>query len=162
MKHYFMLCMVLLLLAINSHAALFDPDNTLTPQIKRIQLVSFSTENHQAVFDVDVYNPNDFKLPVRELSGQVHLNQQHVASLDATSKASLAPLSMQTYKVPISVKPQAIVSSANQIMMSGQAHYQFKGYMMTPIGELPIQHQGQLDPQQIVLLLNTILFGQSP
>jgi len=162
MKRFFIIALTLMLVPFNSMASMFDAENTQIPQIKRIQLVSFSAENHSAIFDVDVYNPNEFKLPVRELSGKVHLNKQHVASLEATSKASLAALSTQTFKVPISVKPNAIITAANQILLSGQAHYHFKGYMMTPVGELPIEHQGQLDSQQIVLLLNTILFNQAP
>jgi hypothetical protein len=161
MKKYLILVLTLLL-PINSSAAMFDAENTKLPQIKRIELISFSPENQSAVFDVDVYNPNDFKLPVRELTGEVHLNEQHVASLQATSKSSLAALSTQTFKVPISVKPDAMLLSAQQILLSGRAEYLFKGYMMTPVGELPIQHQGQLDSQQIVFLLNTILFSQTP
>ncbi len=149
-------------LPFTSWASVSDAKNTQIPQIKRIQLVSFSVKNHSAIFDVDVYNPNEFKLPVRELSGKIHLNKQHVADLEATSKASLAALSTQTFKVPISVKPKAIISATNQTLLSGQAHYHFKGYMMTPVGELPIAFQGMLGSQQIVLLLNTILFNKAP
>ncbi len=162
MKQFLIIAFTLLLLPLNSIAVMFDAENTKPPQIKRVELISFSAENHSAVFDVDVYNPNDFKLPVRELTGETHLNKQHVASLQATSKSSLAAFSTQTFKVPISVKPDAMLLSAQQIFISGQAEYLFKGYMMTPVGELPIRYQGQLDSQQIVFLLNTILFNQTP
>lgn len=64
----------------------FDMASMQTPQIQLIKLISFSAEKQQAVFEVDVYNPNDFKIPVRELSGEIFLNKERVSTLKANSK----------------------------------------------------------------------------
>ena len=43
------------------------------PQVQMIKLISFSVEQESAVFEVNVYNPNEYKLPVRALSGNIFL-----------------------------------------------------------------------------------------
>ena len=91
------------------------------PQIQNIKLISFSAEKETAVFEVQVYNPNDFKVPVREVSGDIYLNEQHVSNLEANSKKSLVPLSPQTFTVPIVVNSDAVMTSANDIMLTGVA-----------------------------------------
>jgi hypothetical protein len=44
--------------------------------------------------------------------------------------------------VPITVDTDATVESANNIMLTGIAEYEFNGYMMTPVGEIPINKAG--------------------
>ena len=86
-------------LVLGQYVYAFDMASMLTPQIQDIMLISFSAEKQNAVFEVDVYNPNDFKIPVRELSGEVFLNKYLVSKLEASSKKSLAALSTQTFNV---------------------------------------------------------------
>ena len=131
------------------------------PQVQMIKLISFSVEQESAVFEVNVYNPNEYKLPVRALSGNIFLNERLVSSLEANSKKSLAPLSTQTFTVPVKVDVDATLQSANDIMLSGIADYEFNGYMMTPVGELPINESGRLTADQILTLLQAVIFSQS-
>jgi LEA14-like dessication related protein len=79
----------------STHA--IDMDALLAPQIRMVKLVSFSLEQQSAVFEVDVYNPNKFKLPVRELTGSIHLNNQLVSTLEENSEKSLAPVHTDFY-----------------------------------------------------------------
>ncbi|HHA19635.1 MAG: hypothetical protein DRQ39_04980 [Gammaproteobacteria bacterium] len=135
-------------------------DSILTPEIRNITLNSFSAEDNRAVFDVEVYNPNAFKLPVRKLHGRIHLNQYNVADIEATSNNSLAAQATQMFTVPVEIDPDALMNAATGVMIQGQAKYSFKGYMMTPIGEMPITEEGELTTEQILALLSTTLPGQ--
>lgn len=137
-------------------AGVFDQD-IITPEIKRISLKQVSQALDSAVFEVDVYNPNSFKLPVRELSGDIYLQNQQVAKLSATSKKSLAAMTTQRFTVPVSVNIDNLSNTVQQIVMSGQADYRFQGYMMTPVGDLPLEEKGSLTEQQIMMLIQTIL-----
>jgi len=161
MKKLSALFILLLSIASYGYAAVFDPDSLQYPQIQNIQLNSFSAEQETAIFEVQVYNPNDFKLPIRELSGDIYLNEQHVSNLEANSKKDLAPLSTQTFIVPVIVKTDAVMTSAEDILLTGVANYRFKGYMMTPIGELPILESGQLTAEQVLTFLQATLFARS-
>jgi LEA14-like dessication related protein len=153
--------LVLLSMVSYAYAGVFDTESIQYPQIQNIKLISFSADKETAVFEVEVYNPNDFKLPVRELSGDIYLNDQHVSNLEANSKKSLAPLSTQTFTVPIVVNSDAVMTSANDIMLTGIAEYRFKGYMMTPVGELPIAESGRLTADQILIFLQATLFADN-
>jgi LEA14-like dessication related protein len=143
----------------NAHA--FDIESMQTPEIRQISLISFSAEKHTAVFDVDVYNPNEQKIPVRELTGKIYINQRLISTIEANSKKSLAAHSTQTFRVPIDVDVDTAQQAANNVMITGDAFYAFKGYMMTPIGELPINETGQLTAEQILTFIRTLLFSQS-
>ena len=154
MKKLLALTFVLMSFIGYGYAGVFSTDSVLLPKIRNIQLKSFSAEENRAVFDVTVYNPNDFKLPVRELSGDIYLNDQIVANLEATSKQSLGALATQLFTVPVVINPDALIISANGIMTSGVAKYNFKGYMLTPVGELPISQQDQLTTEQMLALLH--------
>ncbi len=46
-----------------------------TPQVKGVELKSFSAKNKQAVFEVALYNPNNFSLPISGMNGDIVLNQ---------------------------------------------------------------------------------------
>jgi LEA14-like dessication related protein len=142
-----------------AYAGVFDAESMQRPQIQDIKLISFSAEKEMAVFEIMVYNPNDFKVPVRELSGDLYLNEQHVSNMEANSKKSLAPLSTQTFTVPIVVNRDAVMASANEIIITGIAQYRFKGYMMTPVGELPITESGRLTTAQVLTFLQVTLFA---
>ncbi len=143
----------------HAYADTLDFSSMLQPEIHGIKLVSFTPEQATAVFDVLVYNPNTYKLPVRELTGDVYLNKHHVSALEANSKKSLAPLSSQVFTVPVNVKTDALMTAANDVVLTGIAEYKFKGYMMTPVGEQLLTESGQLTADQIITLLQATLFA---
>lgn len=157
MKNVFVV--VLMLISLVSQAGVLD-QNIIMPEIQAIKLKQFSPELNSAIFEVEVYNPNSFKLPVKELSGDILLSHNKVAELSANSKKSLAAQSTQLFTVPVSVNVDNLLLSIDTVLKSGIAHYQFQGYMMTPVGELPIEQHGELSNEQILILLQALLTRQ--
>lgn len=133
------------------------PDNVLPPEVVNIKLTSFDTEKNRAVFDVSLYNPNNFKLPVREVYGDIYLNENAIANIEALSKKSLAAHDTQIFSVPVVIKPEQLTNASSNIMLSGIAHYRFKGHMMTSVGELPVEYEDQLTKQQIMNFIQVVL-----
>ena len=156
MKKLIVLAFVLMNLMIFSHAEVF-PESALPPEVVNIELTSFDAKANKANFEVKLYNPNAFKLPVREVYGDIQLNELANANIEANGKKSLGPHDTQVFSVPIIVKPDALLKASNDVMINGSAHYKFKGYMMTPVGELPIEDEGELTQAQILSFFQAVL-----
>ncbi len=120
------------------------------PQIKNVQLKKFSAKDKSIVFDVDIYNPNSFTLPISGLSGYMVLNQKTIGSLDAESNQSLAALSTQTFSVPIKLDTNALIEAAGSVLTNRQAIYNFNGGVKTPVGKIPFSKSGELSVTEII------------
>lgn len=125
-------------------------DLVLTPEIKSIQLSHFSVEERQAVFDISVYNPNPFPLPISKLAGDIKLNGVSVGSLSARSEKTLAAFDTQAVTMPLSLNPDALVNAAQSVLFKGQAAYQFDGTVDTSLGPVPVSQQGELSVQDLL------------
>ncbi len=123
------------------------------PQVRGIQLKSFSIENKQAVFDVQLYNPNPFSLPISELNGDFKLNQLLIGSIAAESQQSLAANATQTVSFPISLDPNALIAAAKNVLSTQKANYNFNGGVTTPVGTLPLSTKGELSVQDMLSAL---------
>jgi len=156
MKKLFVIAFLVLNFMTFSHAALF-PDSVLPPEIVNIKLKSYNAEENSAILDVTLYNPNDFKLPVREMYGDIYLNDNAIANIEALGKRSLGAHETQMFTVPVTVKPDELANASTNVMMSGVANYRFKGYMMSPVGEIPVEHQGQLSREQMFSLFQAVI-----
>lgn len=132
------------------------PDSVLPPEVVNIELKSFTAEENRAIFDISLYNPNDFKIPVREVYGDIYLNEKTIANIEALSKKSLGAYDTQIFTVPVLVKPDELLNASTNVMMTGLANYRFKGYMMSPVGEIPVEHEGQLTKEQLISLLQAV------
>lgn len=124
------------------------------PQVRSIQLSSFSAADKQAVFEVGLYNPNTFQLPLSGLSGQISLNQVPIGSVEAKSDSSLPAQAVQLVAIPISFDPNAFIEAAKSVVLQRKASYQFNGEASTPIGSIPFTNEGKLSVQDI---MSTIL-----
>lgn len=120
------------------------------PQVKSVQLKSFSASEKSVVFDVDLYNPNSFTLPISGLSGDMMLNQLVIGSLEAESDQNLAAHSTQTVTVPIALDTNALLKAAQSVLTSRQAQYNFNGGVKTPVGKVPFSKSGELSVQEII------------
>jgi len=120
------------------------------PQVKGVQLKSFSAKDKSIVFDVDLYNPNSFALPISGLSGDMMLNQLEVGSIEAESDQNLAALSTQTVTVPIALDTNALIEAAQSVLTKRQANYNFNGGVKTPVGKIPFSKSGELSAQEIL------------
>ncbi len=123
------------------------------PQIKGVQLKSFSAKDKSVVFDVDIYNPNSFTLPISGLSGDMMLNQLTIGSIEAESDQNLAALSTQTVTVPIALDTNALIEAAQSVFTQRQAQYNFNGGVKTPVGKIPFSKSGELSVTEIISTL---------
>jgi LEA14-like dessication related protein len=121
-----------------------------TPEVKNIQLADFSVENKQAVFELSLYNPNPFPLPLSGMSGDISLNEQHIGSLEAQSEQSLAAYGTQTVTLPVSLDPNALLTAAKSVLFKGKANYNFNGNVGTSLGQVPFTKEGELSAKDIL------------
>ena len=120
------------------------------PQVKSVQLKSFSATDKSVVFDIDLHNPNSFTLPISGLSGDMVLNQLVIGSLEAESDQNLAAHSTQTVTIPIALDTNALLEAAQSVMTTRQAQYNFNGGVKTPVGKVPFFKSGKLSVQEII------------
>ncbi|MFT6909555.1 MAG: LEA14-like dessication related protein [Oleiphilaceae bacterium] len=156
MKKLFVIAFLVLNFITYSHADVF-PDSVVSPEVVNIKLKSFTAEKNRAVLDVTLYNPNDFKLPVREMYGNIYLNENAIANIEAIGKKSLGAHETQIFTVPVTVQPDELNNASSNVMMSGVANYHFKGYVMSPVGEIPVEHQGQLTREQMLAFFQAVI-----
>lgn len=156
MKKLFIIAFILLNFMAYSHAQVL-PDSVISPEVVNIELKSFTAEDNTAVLDVTLYNPNDFKLPIREMYGDIYLNENAIANIEALGKKSLGAYETRIFTVPVTVQPDELTNASSNVMLSGVANYRFKGYMMSPVGEIPVEHEGQLTTEQIFSFFQAVI-----
>ncbi len=120
------------------------------PQVKNIQLKSFSVQNEKVVFEVDLFNPNPFTLPLSGLSGNMILNELVIGSLEVSSDKSLAANTTQTITVPVQLDQNALIEAAKSVFTKRQANYNFSGGLKTSVGKIPFSKSGELSVQEII------------
>jgi len=121
-----------------------------TPEIKNIQLSHFSVEDRQAVFDISLYNPNPFPLPISGMAGDISLNNLHIGSLEARSEQHLAAYDTQTVTLPLSLDPNALLNAAQSVLLQGKANYKFNGNLDTSLGQVPFTKDGELSAKDLL------------
>ncbi|PHS27446.1 MAG: hypothetical protein COA83_00055 [Methylophaga sp.] len=145
-KLVLLLCLSLSLIGCNSIVQKL----VSTPEIKAVRLVNFSMVDKLVIFDIDLYNPNAFALPLSGFSGNFKLNNLTIGSLEATSEQKLAAYGTQTFTLPISLDTAALIEAANSIFTQQQAVYSFNGDVDTSIGSVPFSTSGKLSAQEII------------
>lgn len=120
------------------------------PQVKNVQLKSFSAKDKTVVFEVDLFNPNPFTLPLSGLSGSMSLNGLAIGSLEASSDQSLASQATQTLTVPVQLDTDALLEAAKSVFTKRQAKYNFSGGVETSVGQIPFSTSGDLSVQEII------------
>ena len=120
------------------------------PQIKGIELKSFSVKDKQALFEVALYNPNAFSLPISGVTGDIVLNQMAIGSIEAGSDQSLAAHATQLVAVPIMLDPDLLIKAAKSVLNLRQAEYTFNGGIMTSMGQIPFSKKGDLSVQDLI------------
>ena len=124
-----------------------------TPEVKSIELKSFSIKDKKAVFDVALHNPNAFSLPISGLMGDMSLNDMAIGYVDVESDKSLAAHATQIVTVPIMLNPSMLVDAVKGVLSSRQAKYHFKGDIKTSVGNIPFSKQGDLSVQDLIFTL---------
>lgn len=92
----------------------------LTPQLKGVQLNSFSAADKQASFDVEIYNPNLFDIPVSTIKGEIKLNQLSIGHIAATNPSNtLKSLESQKITIPIQLDSSVLMDVAKGALLQG-------------------------------------------
>ncbi|MFW5425891.1 MAG: LEA type 2 family protein [Methylophagaceae bacterium] len=120
------------------------------PEVKGIRLADFSIAEKRVVFDVDLYNPNPFTLPMSGFSGDFKLNNLSIGSVEASSEQKLVAHGTQTISLPISLDTNALIEAAKSVFTERQANYNFNGGIDTSVGNIPFSKSGELSAQDII------------
>lgn len=123
------------------------------PEVKSIKLKSFSVKDNSVVFDVSVYNPNIYPLPISGLNGNFKLNQISVGSMAATTDKSLAGQQTQVVTLPVSLNADAFKKAVKNAISTRQTNYTFKGAIDTSIGQVPVSKTGSVSVADLVSAL---------
>jgi len=123
------------------------------PEVKSVQLKSFSAQNKTITFDVGLFNPNAFSLPIDGFNGGVILNGLDVGRFAATTETSLAAQETQTISLPITLDAEAFGRAARSVLSEGKALYNFNGGVDTSVGQVPFSQDGELSMQDIIKTL---------
>lgn len=114
------------------------------PEVRDISLNSFSAQDQRVSFDIDLYNPNLFSLPVSGVSGDFQLNSMPVGSVAAQFEEHLAAQSSQTVTLPIKLNTDALGAAIRKALMTGRAAYTFNGGVSSSVAEVPVSKTGEL------------------
>ncbi len=120
------------------------------PEVKGLELKSFSAKDKKAIFEVDLYNPNAFSLPLSGMTGDITVNQLTIGSVDAKSDESLAAHSTQKVTLPIMLNSDALMEAAKSVMKQQKAEYSFNGGVKTSVGDIPLSKKGNLSLQDLI------------
>jgi len=123
------------------------------PEVRSIQLKSFSAQDKTVVFDVALFNPNVFSLPIDGFNGDIRLNDLDIGKFAAKTKQSLAAKEVQTITLPITLDAEAFGRAARTVFSEGKAAYNFSGGVDTSVGKVPFAQDGELSIQEIIATL---------
>ncbi len=123
------------------------------PEIKGIKLKSFSVEQQSVVFDVSVYNPNIYPLPISGINGDFKLNQVSIGSLAAKSDKSLAAQQTQVVTLPIKLSTSAFKQAAKNAISTRKTDYSFNGAIDTSVGKVPVSKTGSISVADLLSAL---------
>lgn len=121
-----------------------------TPEIKNIQLSHFSVQDRTAIFNVSLYNPNPFPLPISAIAGDIAINTLTIGSLEAKSNQSLAAFGTQDITLPLSLNPDRLLNAVQSVLLRGEANYTFKGKLQTSLGPVPFAKEGALSVKKMM------------
>ncbi len=146
-RRFFILLLSLSLFGCNSS---YINELVATPEIKNIQLSHFSVQDRKAIFNVSLYNPNPFPLPISAIAGDIALNSLTIGSLEAKSDQNLTAYGTQDITLPLSLDPDALLDAAQSVLLQGKASYTFNGDVQTSIGRVPFTKEGELSAKEIM------------
>lgn len=129
-----------------------------SPEIKTIALKTFSIKDKRAVFEVALYNPNAYSLPMTGLVGDISLNGVAIGHVDVQSDEGLPAQITKTVDVPISLDSEKLTGAVKKVLSLRQAKYQFNGDVITSVADIPFSKEGDLPMKDIIRALFKIRF----
>lgn len=121
-----------------------------TPKIKSIGLKSFSASRQTAEFEIALYNPNTFSIPLSGINGKIKINGLNIGSVDVKNTHSLAAHSTQKITLPLQLDHRALLPALKRIFSRHRASYDLKGQVHTSLGSIPFTKQDELTVEQLI------------
>jgi len=119
------------------------------PEVKSIQLKQFSIQDKSMVFDVGLFNPNAFALPIDSADGMVRLNGVDIGRFAVQRKQKLEAKKVGMLTLPITLDAKALGKAVRSVFEQGKASYYFQGGVDTGIVKVPFSQEGKLSVQDI-------------
>ena len=123
------------------------------PEVRGVSLQALSVKDKSVVFDVSLYNPNIFPLPISGISGDFKLNNIAIGSLSATSDKMLAAQTTQIVTLPIQLNSSGFVTAAKRAFSTQKADYSVNGAIKTSVATIPFSKQGVLAVSDLISAL---------
>jgi len=121
------------------------------PELKSIRLESFSPAENQITFELAVYNPNLFDIPISGIEGNITLNQIAIGKFIANNtERSLKARSTQSIIVPLKLNPDATMKAVKNALFKRTLNYTLAGTVDTSTGTIPFIKKGKLSVQNIL------------
>ncbi|NQY99813.1 MAG: LEA type 2 family protein [Bdellovibrionales bacterium] len=138
---------VLLLVAFSiSACAVLQMASFEKPKVKLhgIELQKIDFQNVDLVFEVEVQNPNDFKLSMKGLNYVVEMNGDKVATQDLNTPVEVGAQQSSIVKLPLKLDYAQIFGSIGGFLKAKESTYTIKGSAQFGVLSLPFSESGEI------------------
>lgn len=113
--------------------------------IDNIELGELSLRKGEAVFTLNVHNPNRFPLYLYGIDYGLKLNAVSVAGGESRNNITIAAASQQKIRIPITLSTMTLLKMLPQFLGDRQLKYELHGSVKTPIISLPFHRIGGIN-----------------
>ncbi len=113
--------------------------------IDNIELGELSLRKGEAVFTLNVHNPNHFPLYLYGVDYGLKLNGVSVGGGESRDKIAIGAKSQQKIRIPISLNTMTVLKMIPQFFGDRQLKYELHGSVKTPIISLPFHRIGGIN-----------------
>jgi len=138
----FLLLIIAVLSLSSCSTALIQPPKI---SIDNIELGELSLRKGEAVFTLNVHNPNIFPLVLYGVDYGLKLNNVSVAGGESRKNISIAAGSQQKLRIPITLSTMTLLKMIPQFLGDRQLKYELHGSVKTPIISLPFHRIGGIN-----------------
>lgn len=113
--------------------------------IDNIELGELSLRKGEAVFSLNVHNPNLFPLYLYGIDYGLKLNEVSVAGGESRKSISIPAGSQQKIRIPVTLSTMTLLKMIPQFLGDRQLKYELHGSVKTPIISLPFHRIGGIN-----------------
>jgi LEA14-like dessication related protein len=113
--------------------------------IDNIELGELSLRKGEAVFSLNVHNPNRFPLYLYGVDYGLKLNGVSIAGGESRKTISISAGSQQKLRIPITLSTLTLLKMIPQFLGDRQLKYELHGSVKTPIISLPFHRIGGIN-----------------
>lgn len=133
------------LLSVTSSCGILNKDIAKPKaQVMDVVVDSFDSEKLALVFDVQVYNPNDFELKISSLDYKVQISGRQLTEGKMNSGLKLPANGNVLLKVPLNFRLSDLFASISEVLSKRSAPYTFTGSANIGLFKIPFDKTGEL------------------